>query len=1500
MNMMSKSGIFRKWAGGMSLSFLFFSTGLAPVYASDTEVYARSVSVTSGSISPVLMMVLDSSGSMNFCMDGTNFCEYPNPRRTEVLRAAMKKVLFGNHDTANGAAIVKPTPHYIKMGYARFNPNANDGGWMRYPARQLGDFVPYADTEWSSEPVIFETRVLGSEDDAAGASISGTSYQVGSDEIALRFADLQIPRGATVTGATLTFFHPKHPGTIPTNVLVSREDTTNAQPFTALTLPLLRTYTASSSRATKVPVQTGLSGTYVNGIVSIDVTSEVNAQVGAGWCGGNAMSLKISPDSSSSGSFTALSWDGVDADTRTRAASSLPTTDARPRLVVTYTISRAADTCITAPIHSIVGIQDTLSDVEWTDATTSLVDYSADELRPAVVSATGVATHVGLHFPRAKILDGATIKGAWLYVTAKTAAAAATNVAIRAYASSNLPAFCVKETAPARIVCTKPTAPLMSTVPAAILPLPTTVSGEGSHLAVDVTDQVAAVVGASGWSEDSNIGFDMTAAGTTGSLAELYSMGTGLSKAAVLHVYMTKRFDNMAAYKKTIRQDLYDDISVRMYAEGGTPLGDAYAEAARYMMSLPTLKEDSFTSTLGGLTPSIGYDQPDARASVEGTYVVPSGSGTRTVAGKIYQSPIVIGQCSANYLYMMSDGEPSNVSNVVNNSNGVTGTFSSGCDAYAADSNTQSVAANNFDCMMAVANHLAVGNNQLATTVRTNTVFFDDRIDPDTGLPKAEVAAIAHDMAEVARHGGGSFFMANNEEALLESMSKTLTALLDETGSITAPGVAVNQFNRLTHLDQLYYAVFDPETGKAHWRGNVKRYRLEFYTDTNGKPAARIVDKDGRPAIQTRTDDTFFSPDSWSFWSPQKDGSTAVLGGVASVLPLPDSRNIYTYLGAYSASQMTPVLLRDVIVTTGRSAVTGLTDDRQFTNLRNWLNGYDIDIVNAAGDAISTANINVNPSSTPKRKELGGVLHSQPVLVNYGYVNTNLPDTQDALNAQTNADLQENMVYFSTMDGMLHGANARTGIETFAFMPKETLAKSARLPINPVQSLPEFGLDLTWTVHRVDGNADLKIEGDGGSADPDKLWLYGGMRMGGSNYYALNVTNRAASPKLKWVINGGTGGTGGSADATNHYASMGQSWSKPVLGQVKINGVITNVLFFGGGYDDKHETEGFDATRNASDAKGNQLYIVNADTGAFIWQASNAGASLNVADMKFSIVAEPKLFDANKDGLVDAVYFGDLGGQLFRLDINNANTAASGLGARVRRLANIGQLETTASGIVANQRRFYETPSVAMMYDTATSTPYVSVAIGSGYRSHPLDTDTEDAFYVFRDKDVLLPDLATVSDTSLQATITSSAMAQLDLSSPAGATIATTDMGWWVDFTRNGEKVLASALTLFGEVFFTTYQPLVNTDDPCSPLIGATYLWRMSVTDGAATFDFNKDGNITASDRNESSVLGLGGAPQLVIGEDGKNAIITGTGVQRNKDLQTPTMRRTRWFEKTK
>ena len=67
---------------------------------------------------------------------------------------------------------------------------------------------------------------------------------------------------------------------------------------------------------------------------------------------------------------------------------------------------------------------------------------------------------------------------------------------------------------------------------------------------------------------------------------------------------------------------------------------------------------------------------------------------------------------------------------------------------------------------------------------------------------------------------------------------------------------------------------------------------------------------------------------------------------------------------------------------------------------------------------------------------------------------------------------------------------------------------------------------------RIDRDRNGPIEPERG----DKVFLYFGMRRGGSSYYALDVTSPDAAPKLMW------GGPFVLPDGA-------QSWSNPVVGE---------------------------------------------------------------------------------------------------------------------------------------------------------------------------------------------------------------------------------------------------------------------------------------------------------------------------------------------------------------
>ncbi|MEW8019207.1 MAG: PQQ-binding-like beta-propeller repeat protein, partial [gamma proteobacterium symbiont of Phacoides pectinatus] len=90
------------------------------------------------------------------------------------------------------------------------------------------------------------------------------------------------------------------------------------------------------------------------------------------------------------------------------------------------------------------------------------------------------------------------------------------------------------------------------------------------------------------------------------------------------------------------------------------------------------------------------------------------------------------------------------------------------------------------------------------------------------------------------------------------------------------------------------------------------------------------------------------------------------------------------------------------------------------------------------------------------------------------------------------------------------------------------------------------------------------------------------------------------------------------------------------------------MLVFGGGYDPAQ-----DDTYQLADSYGNSIYVVNAETGALVWEISDSGADLNISSMDNSIPADVKVIDLDEDGYPDRLYAVDVVGRVFRVDFSN-------------------------------------------------------------------------------------------------------------------------------------------------------------------------------------------------------------------------------------------------------
>ena len=1426
-----------------AITFAYVSFAAAPAYASDTEIYTKID--TSIPISPTLMMMFDTSGSMDWCVYATSpanrSCAVTADKRINVLKKAMKQILRGD---AVASPAVSAAPGYIKMGLSRYHATSDKGGYVMYPARPLDAFVSI-----NPNGYITDVALTGNADgvQATTQALTGTQLAIGSNgstnnAAGFQFSVLTIPKGAAVSRA---YIEVKAAVTQAGSARwkIEAEDSDSAAEYSAGSTIAARSYTAPPTGSYFEP-EAWTAGTKYR----IDVTDAVNGVVNrAGWCGDNNLAIRISN----------IDVAGVTPTQRTAYSyEGAPTAEDRPTLVVEYLANTESTTsCMLVPRTTVVSLSNNEDDVMWGSTNTGTKALQGDTKLTFNKITSSVVNTVGLRYRNVSIPLNAAIDSAYLKVKAAVGDTNVQSTSVTAFSSSNLPVFCSSTSASS---CSTDT-----TLNA--LPVHTITSSEATWrpssntivldrvYAIPVTEAVKKVTQTSGWASGNALGFKLKNAGSTNnSNAAFYSRNSSSSKAVQLEINWRERITDLRGVV-TVRDELETAVA-GLGIPSSTPLGAAYAEAARYLYGMTP-------KNTGGAP--LDYDSRVVNTSVAGA------------TGLKYVSPIPIeDKCSANYIFLLTDGEPTVDAAVKENVDGIIGSGS--CTTASGTSGT-AISAKNWDCMKKLATYSKADTNRLGKPILTNTVI----LGPEAG-------AITN-MRAVAAAGGGEFYNASDTAALVNAITRTIEAATNRSGTLAAPGVAVNQINRLNHLNQLYYAVFEPDV-TYRWNGNLKRYKLSGDGET-------ILDNSPTPVNAVDPETGLFKDGTQSFWSTTPDGAVATAGGAASQLPNPADRKMYTFLGALTSTNtaLSPITFGEPFNTNAKAKM-GITDDTIYKNLINWYKGY------AITDLSSTATA---ATPTGESQLIGAALHSQPVLVNYGYT---LP-TGATLAAADDPDNQTNILFFSTMGGTLHAINANNGQEVFSFIPGEKLNTLKAQFDNQVQELSEFGMDSTWTYYRKDANFNGQIDSG------DNVYLYGGMRMGGKNYYALDmstVTTTAGvpsfpSPKLLFAIQGGTGS----------FVGMGETWSQPVVATIKLNGVKRTVLVFGGGHDPRHDTAA-NTIFSGTDA-GNQLYIVDAFTGALIWSASGDaadGATLTVADMKFSVPSQPKVMDFNGDGFADTIYFGDMGGQVFRVDLKTTGTSSDTLVKRVKLVAKLGQTGV-ASPTVADQRRFYEPPEVVRFKDTAGKY-FMSVSIGSGYRDHPLNVLTDDNFFVLFDYDPVRSDLLTLTAaeeaaaaTALQPVITKADLATLNQTSSAATTVSSTQKGWFLDFLDSGEKSLASGLVFQNRLIFSTYVPSAGTTgaSTCTPVTGKSKLYSMCMPYG----DTCGAAGVTDRVVNPNVMSGISGRSQVMIlpdpnGGDGfKKGLLTGTDSdgQLLNNPSDPTIVPTllqlqRWHEKTR
>lgn len=643
-------------------------------------------------------------------------------------------------------------------------------------------------------------------------------------------------------------------------------------------------------------------------------------------------------------------------------------------------------------------------------------------------------------------------------------------------------------------------------------------------------------------------------------------------------------------------------------------------------------------------------------------------------------------------------------------------------------------------------------------------------------------------LTHLATKGGGQFYAADSYESLVDSLNAVIDGISGDADDFSGVSVGVRN-SSFSNDNRAFINLFKPSTNRS-WPGNMKGYFLgsDGLLDIHGNA---VTNADGS-----------INENAQSFWSANEDGAIVIEGGLDETIST-GSRNLYTYTGGAALSDI-DLSLADHALTTANVALTntmlGVSDQSARDDLLNW---------------VATA-----PISDP--------LHSKPTIAKYS---------------------SGEVIFTMSNQGFIHAIDGAKpiaendesgGTELYAFIPKELLINLGQIKTNLSTGSHIYGLDGQITLHHEDDNNDGVINSN------EVARLYFGMRRGGNNYYALDISSKN-SPRLLWQIKGGEGS----------FSAMGQSWSRMALTTLK-SGSDKKVLIFGGGYD---ATE--DSKTARSPGIGNRIFIVNAKTGEHMWSVGSGASGLNAANMIYSIPSDIALIDINGNGYTDHLYFGDMGGQLWRVkfeetlgsDGNPSNNFDSN--ATVEQIGNFGN---------TGNRKFFYPPAVALMSQQGNS--YLAITIGSGNRAHPLTESVQDMVFMIRDP--LDTPISTTLELNDLYDSTDNLVGQGD--DIASERVLMNAAGGWYMKLVSSEKSLSKLVIYDRKLRFTTYEPTEVIGDSCSANStskGRYYV--MNLDDATPSSDQIVDESDLTKDQraSEISIQGIASEPNIIFPPDG-------------------------------
>ncbi|AHL74286.1 pilus assembly protein PilY [Stutzerimonas stutzeri] len=637
-----------------------------------------------------------------------------------------------------------------------------------------------------------------------------------------------------------------------------------------------------------------------------------------------------------------------------------------------------------------------------------------------------------------------------------------------------------------------------------------------------------------------------------------------------------------------------------------------------------------------------------------------------------------------------------------------------------------------------------------------------------------------YDLWHAAINSRGEFFSVDSPETMVQAFDDILSRIADRKATAARPAINSGQISAdennngtvKTVSYQTSYASDD------NWSGDVKRFEKAWDSESGTFETREIWSaKSQVPGWQTRTIKIAGDTNSGLVdFSWDNAGASNTTGTLAKLLSRdPENGNSADALG-----------------------------EQRLQYLRGNRNGEGTTFRQRSG-------------------LLGDFYSSSPAVVSGPRYLINFTNKLEGNNAYSTfaEDIagRPSRLYVGGNDGMLHGFNAQTGVEEFAFIPSAVFPKLNKLTGSNYSH--EFYVEGTPVVADVFNGTEWRTI------------LVGTLKAGGRSIFALDITS-PGSEKLLWEFDD-------NSLPDDAEVKMGYSFSQPTVARLH-TGEWTVV--FGNGYESANNTNGKAA-----------LFIVDAMEGTLLKSLEVEGL-----DGTANGLSTPKLGDYNADGVADYAYAGDLQGNVWRFDllrngrsdsapftteddgenvINDFEVAFGGepLFSAVDDDGDIRQPITSAPSLVRHPTGFgylvvFGTGKFFETGDKAGDKNFAQTVYGI-WDKQTLGEEASDPNInrsSLQEQEIVTQTTVEADGSTRQGRVVSDNSVRWN-SGPEGSPAA--QNGWYLNLKQSDGEMVVENMSQLGRTVF--FQSLVPNDDPCGD--GATnWTYAINPFTGGRTF----------------------------------------------------------------